>query len=242
MVQRPLPVLFTLLLLAPVGAADSTGTAHLQFNSPKELVVAIHADASGEDASDFRSYMDSSDDGNVSSTEVEAFEQTLLGALGSPGDSGSRDLLMDGKGRDSFTFIKLDIQNAEGPVASTDPLQIDMEMRITFPVSPGDRHTFQTNGTRGDFTGASNFADLRSATLLAPPGYIITDAQNLPPGAVLSENRKEIRFGSELVPPSGDMTLVFGKGGGGSPAPGPVAFLLLAVTVVAVLRRREPSA
>lgn len=246
---RPILVLAALAPLMPVAQA-ATGSATIEFDSPSRADIIAEATMDGAPASQMRYGIDQSDqggdqNGEVSQAEVDAFETWILGFFGgfAEGASPTGSLTMDGKDPTEFKISTFDIRDATGPVDSTAPITVRMVFQLTFPVEAGERHTLRSEGDEPsegeeedpDGSGFGDF-DFGRATLKAPPGYVIESATGLPQGAYVSNDKKSIDLGDSFQP-TGDLVIVFVRGGGG--APGFAAVLVfLAVLSVAARRRR----
>lgn len=239
-----LVVLAALALVPMTVSAATSGNAVLRFNSPSELIMALDAELTGEDAAELREQLDTQPqnggDGQVTAAEVEAAESAFIQLFSMGGQSDNENMMMDEKGSNSLTATKIDIQNAEGPATSTAPVQFDLELKFGFPVTAGGKHVFKTNSSSDSF--ASGVADVVSAKLVAPPGYVIESTANLPEGASVSGNKKEINFGNKLASSAGALSVTFTKGGGGSPGLVAPVVLLALIAGLVLARGRQPSA
>ncbi|MBI2078519.1 MAG: hypothetical protein HYT80_09160 [Euryarchaeota archaeon] len=183
-------------------------------------------------------------DGQVTAAEVAEFETQFLELFkqfAGDDDNGSAstggDFTIDGQGPNKFEFAAFDVTNAEGPVSSTSGVGIRMEVRLSFPVTAGDKHMvhFQTEGQDEDGEGGAFDFELSSAKITAPSGYRFEKVMGLPAGA--SYNDKSVDFGQAYkAAATVDITMV--KGGGSAPAVGP-ALLAVALAGAALLRRRS---
>lgn len=214
------------LLAAPLALAETSGTLTVDFTSPGSADFRMDATATDNEAQELRTQIDSEQfgagngDGMVTEDEVATFEnqfKSLANSFGQGSDFGD-EFTMDGQSPNDAELVELDIRNAEGPVASTAPVDLHLVFRITFPVLAGDRHVLRIAGAEGAEDDEPFETSFRGGTLEAPKGYIIESHAGLPSGAVVAGDKKSIIFGSDLTSAEGT-TVVFVKGGGGM-APG----------------------
>ena len=234
-------------------AAASSARAEMRFDSPGQITGLIDATLDGEPAAQGRYFIDQfgNRDGTVSENEVESAERTFLDYAQAASDNeepdssqAGGDFTVDGKGPSKFELKVFDIKRAEGPVSSTSPVDVHLEMRIMFPVDGAERHDvhFQTSGMdedEGDGEGPWDF-ELDSARIRAPGGYVIESVTGLPSGASVSSDKKTIDFGSAYQQ-AASVDIVFAKGGGTgfAPSAGLGVGLLLVAGAVLVRRRME---
>lgn len=225
-----------LILVVPSATADVRGDALVGFTSPAQADLDLDLTVTGEDARTLRVGVDENGngDGTVSEEEVTAFEDFLKGFFDNPDATTGSEMTVDGQNASSTSLTRFEILDAEGDVNSTEPVRYELVLAIEWPVTPGDRHTFVSEGRGEGAAGSSNL----TLTIRAPPDYGIESTDGLPDGADVSSS--EIRYAGDQA--SGDnVTVVFSKGaaGAGGGVPGPGVAALLAVTVgVAAWRRR----
>lgn len=119
---------------AQSGAAD---TADVEFTlvSPEEATVTVRQEWQGQKAHSMRQSLDAffgAGDGNLTADEVDRIERA------SEDDVRNRTLplfFMDGNPM-NVTEVRLEIENASGPVSSTQPLTMQHELRLAIQAAP----------------------------------------------------------------------------------------------------------
>lgn len=233
------------LLLAPVASAEVTGEAVLDFESPAAADMTVDLTIDGEDAQEARLAIDSDSefggsgngDGEVTQDEVDAFEELLKSFFNNPEATIGSEMTMDGQNASTSNLTAFDIRDATGDVNSTEPLQYHMVMRIEWPVTPGDEHTFVSSGDE-DSGGNESQEDV-SLTVRAPDGYTISSTDGLPEGADVSDD--EVTYGAAEGEAAGAITLVFSRSSGplgGAPGLGGVLIVLVVVGLALASRHR----
>lgn len=235
------------LLTVPAASAEVTGEAVLDFESPAAADMTVDLTVSGQDAQEARAAIDSDSgfaggggngDGEVTQDEVDAFEEFLKSFFNNPEATVGSEMTMDGQNASSSNLTEFDIRDATGDVNSTEPLQYHMVMRIDWPVTPGDEHTFVSQGDDDD--NAEGPEDV-SLTIRAPDGYTITSTEGVPEGADISDD--QITYDAAEGQTAETITLVFTQSGGGAfggaPALG-VGLVLLVVVALGLASRHRP--
>ena len=242
-IRFTIPALILLSLF--VGSAlATTAKIEMRFDSPSQITGVIDATGTGEDAQELRGQIDQSGDGNqqVTTAEVNDFEtqvMTLFKQFAQDDDNGSSstggDFTIDGKGPNKFEFTAFDVQKAEGPVSSTAPVDIRMELRLTFPATGGDTHIvrLKIEGQDEDDAGGAFDFELTSARITAPPAHRFEKVTGLPSGATYSD--EAVDFGQAYKTPA-IVEITMAKWSGNAATLGP-AFAAAVLVGVAVLRR-----
>jgi hypothetical protein len=236
------------LTFLPSAAAQTSGSASINFQSPGEVLLVLDGKISGEDASQLRQSMDQpsqftsgNGDGTVQQSEVDAIEAFFRGLFdeideGDVGPTGS--ITVDGKGPQGFALVDVDIRDATGPVTSESPITIHIEFKSTFNVTAADRHTVRLEGNDdGEEGDSGEFGDIGTVTLKAPKGYVIESAQGLPAGAKVSSDKKSINYDGVPTSNPEDTVIVFARSGGSAAGYG---FLFGVGVLIAVVALRRP--